>query len=466
MTAEIDKQAAAEVGLQAAQNKFSRGRQRLDVPDSPFMERVLKWILEHNVEHVHGPREVHYEIDELVVLVLLRNGRSYIKPFIEHYFSLGVKHIVFLDNGSTDGTVETLQKYDNVTVLRSNLPFKRYNLPMKQYLIEHFGRGRWTLNADMDELFEYPYSDVVNLKALLRYLNDNSYTAVVTYMLDMFPETLLPAENPAKEYEGLKEQYRFYDISDVRARDYSEIGDVGNVVANEQIEILQGGVMQRVFRTSPLLTKHPLVFLDDQIRPHDLSDHWVGNARIADFTAVFLHYKLSANLYDSVRREIEERRYYNRHGKYDKMHKILAEAPSLLMRNDTSKELKSVNELVGTRFVSVSEQYMSFVGNEAQREGNYSEESWSERLSEAFFNARAEVAAYGRKTRELQLELKELRPESKKNRATLQRARTAEKQIKAIQSSRSWKTLTVFKRMRIRAVDALGRLRDRGRRGG
>lgn len=468
MTADVDKPAAAEGNERVAAevdnreipNRVGRGRHRLDVPDSPLMERVLRWILEHNVEHVHGPREVDYGIDELVVLVLLRNGRPYIKPFIEHYFSLGVKHIVFLDNGSTDGTVEALQNYENVTVLRSRLPFKKYNITLKQYLVERFGRGRWTLNADIDELFEYPYSDVVSLKALLRYLNDNFYTAVVTYMLDMFPETLLSADSPATDYESLKELHRFYDISDVRTLDYSQVGDIGNVVANERIELLQGGVMQRVFGTSPLLTKHPLIFLDDRLTPHDLSDHWVGNARIADFTALFLHYKLSANLYGLVRREIEERRYNNLHGKYDKIHKVLAEAPSLLMRNDTSKELKSVNELVGTRFVSVSKQYMRFVENEAQRDGHYSEESRSERLAEAFFNARAEVAAYGRKTRELQQELKKLRAESRSKRAALNRARNAEMQIEAIQASRSWKTLTVLKRIRIRAGDLLGQLRN------
>jgi glycosyltransferase involved in cell wall biosynthesis len=468
MTAEVDKPAvaegnervAAEVDNREIPNRVGRGRHRLDVPDSPLMERVLRWILEHNVEHVHGPRDVDYGIDELVVLVLLRNGRPYIKPFIEHYFSLGVRHIVFLDNGSTDGTVQALQNYENVTVLRSRLPFKKYNITLKQYLVERFGRGRWTLNADIDELFEYPYSDVVSLKALLRYLNDNFYTAVVTYMLDMFPETLLSADSPATDYESLKELHRFYDISDVRTLDYSQVGDIGNVVANEWIEILQGGVMQRVFGTSPLLTKHPLIFLDDRLTPHDLSDHWVGNARIADFTALFLHYKLSANLYGLVRREIEERRYNNLHGKYDKIHKVLAEAPSLLMRNDTSEELKSVNELVGTRFVSVSKQYMRFVENEAQRNGHFSEESRSERLAEAFFNARAEVAAYGRKTSELQQELKKLRAESRKKRAVLNRARNAELQIEAIQASRSWKTLTLFKRIRIRAGEMLGQLRN------
>ena len=103
-------------------SRLARGRYRLDVPDSPLLEWVQAWILEHNVEHLYGPETVDYETDELVVLVLLRNGRPYIKAFIEHYFSLGANHVVFLDNGSTDGTVEALKSYGNVTVLRSMLP--------------------------------------------------------------------------------------------------------------------------------------------------------------------------------------------------------------------------------------------------------------------------------------------------------------------------------------------------------
>jgi Glycosyl transferase family 2 len=39
---------------------------------------------------------------------LVRDGRPYVRSFVEHYSSMGVKHLIFLDNGSTDGTVEAL----------------------------------------------------------------------------------------------------------------------------------------------------------------------------------------------------------------------------------------------------------------------------------------------------------------------------------------------------------------------
>jgi hypothetical protein len=33
-----------------------------------------------------------------------------VRSFVKHYDSIGVKHLVFLDNGSTDGAVEALQE--------------------------------------------------------------------------------------------------------------------------------------------------------------------------------------------------------------------------------------------------------------------------------------------------------------------------------------------------------------------
>src|SRR5215207_9288825 len=203
----------------------------------------------NSIEHLYGPEEVPYEEDELVLLCLMRNGRPYVNSFVEHHTSLGVKHLFFLDNGSTDGTVEALKQYDNVTVLRTALPFNRYELSMRQYLVERFcQKGRWCLYADMDELFNYPYSDVVSLGSLLRYLKSNSYTAVVAQMLDMFPEEPLSgsASNPLDE--PLKERHRFYDISNVRRENIKALPRLrNNSLESDDIEFFSGGVRSTLF---------------------------------------------------------------------------------------------------------------------------------------------------------------------------------------------------------------------------
>src|SRR3712207_3527632 len=116
--------------------------------DAPVSKTVLdqdpQLIVHPTVEHVYGPEEVAYGMDELIVLCLVRDGRPYVRSFVEHYSSMDVKHMVFLDNGSMDGTVEALKEYDNVTVLRTGLPFKEFGGLMRRYLAQRFGRGRWS----------------------------------------------------------------------------------------------------------------------------------------------------------------------------------------------------------------------------------------------------------------------------------------------------------------------------------
>src|ERR671917_786180 len=256
---------------------------------------MIEQIPPNSIEHLYGPEEVPYEEDELVLVCLVRDGRPYVRSFVEHHTSMGIKHMFFLDNGSTDGTVEALKQYDNVSVLHTGLPFKRYQVSMRQYLIERFGKkGRWCLYADIDELFDYPYSDVVGLDSLLGYLTSNSYTAVAAQMLDMFPEEPLSGREGNLEDEPLKELLRFYDLSNITRTSIKErLSLRNNTLESDDIEFFSGGIRGAIFGARPHLTKHPLVFLDGRIKPMEGlsldSDHWVDNARVADFTCVLFH---------------------------------------------------------------------------------------------------------------------------------------------------------------------------------
>jgi len=429
-----------------------------------MLERAQKWLIHNGLERLHGPAEIPRQEDDLVVLCLLRDGMSHLKTFVEHHFSLGAKHLVFLDNGSTDGTIEALKEFDNVTVLRTRRPYRTYQVSMKQYLVERFGQGRWTLYADVDELFDYPYSDAVSLKPLLGYLNENRYTAVVTHMLDVFPEDPLSESAEAPEGGSLKERHRFYDLADVIVRDYSEAEGLDNVVANGGIGIYQGGVQKRLFGISPMLTKHSLVFLDGKLRPMDLSDHFAGGARVADFTGILLHYKLSSGLFGMVRREVEERSYPNRFGKYDKYAKVLEEAPELSIRSQTSRELRSVNELAHSGFLTVSEEYMALVDREDRK---ISEEPRAllKALSEA--NKALGPGAWrtanlqGREAGKDQWRVEQLRGElDREGRKAEHLERQVynlkeytgnlERQLRAMRSSKLWRLLTFIGRVRAR----------------
>jgi len=329
-----------------------------------------KRVVHPSVEHVHGPEAVAYEADELVVVCLVRDGRPYVKSFVEHYLSLGAKHIFFLDNGSTDGTVEALKGYDTVSVLRSTLPFKRYQIHMRQYLVERFGRGRWCLCVDIDELFDYPYSDVVSLSSLLSYLNNNSYTAVIAQMLDMFPEEPL-SEAASEDDDSLKERHRFYDISNIRRTSVEERSPLrNNTYESDGIEAFFGGIRETIFGFTPYLTKHPLVLIDDRTKPVDGTLHWVDNARVADVTCVLFHYKfLDEYFHKQVARAVREKSYFKNSKEYTNYLKVLEKTPNLLVKGESARELRDVNDLVENGFLAVSKEYMLLIYEEERKKG-------------------------------------------------------------------------------------------------
>src|SRR5215213_4154905 len=329
-----------------------------------------------SVEHLYGPEEIPFDDDELVLVCLLRDGRPYVNSFVEHHTSMGIKHLFFLDNGSTDGTVEALKEYDNVSVLRTGLPFKRYEVSMGQYLVERFGQeGRWCLYADMDELFDYPYSDVVSLNSLLRYLNERSYTAVVAQMLDMFPEEPLSGRASSPD-EPLKERHRYYDISDVKRMSIKEHPLTDNNTCNStyesnDIEFYSGGIRPTVFDCiPPLLTRFALTFSDGKVKQFAGSGHRVDNARVADLTSVYLHYKfLDGYFHKKVAQAVREAQYSNNSVLYKRSLEVLESTPSLQVKRETARELRSVNDLVENQFLVVSEEYMMLVYDQARKKG-------------------------------------------------------------------------------------------------
>src|SRR5215211_4079332 len=360
---------------------LDRGRAENGTPHGLVLERAQKWILHFNTEHVHGPEEVGYEADELVVVCPVRDSRPYIKSFVEHYLSLGVKHLFFLDNGSTDGTVEALKGYENVTVLQTGLPYRNpkrggggTEALFKQYLVERFGKkGRWCLCADIDELFDYPYSDVVRFDSLLGYLNANSYTAVAAQMLDMFPEEPLSSQASNPLDEPLKERHRFYDISNIRRVNIKELPRLrNNTLESDDIEFFYGGIRNTLFPSKYTndLTKFPLVFSDDRIKPMDESSHWADNARVADFTCVLLHYKfLDGYFHQQATQAVREGQYSNNSVLYKRSLEVLERNPILQVKRETARELRSINELVENQFLVVSEEYMMLVYEQARKNG-------------------------------------------------------------------------------------------------
>jgi hypothetical protein len=312
-----------------------------------------------SVEVVHGPENVQCAEDELVVLCLVRDGAMWIHSFVEHYLALGAKHIFFLDNGSVDDTVERASRYKQVSVYRTNIPFKHFELGLRRWLTRTLGWKRWSVAPDADELWDYPYSDHVPLRDFLRYLNHGGYKAVVAHALDMFSD--VPFSQLASTPEDdIKKTYRFYDISDIiKTREMYWIRN--GQVQTDHIFCTFGGVRQRFFGTECLCqTRHALHFADEMSHPYKYDGHFTAGAPVADVTTVLLHYKFVGTLYEQAQKNLLLRNHHGGSENYRGFVEVLREHPDFCLHTDKADELARVDQLVDKDFLTVSSRYARF----------------------------------------------------------------------------------------------------------
>lgn len=325
-------------------------------------------VFHERIKRVSGPRSVTCRRNEFILVCLLKNGREYIRSFMRHYNDLGCRHFYFIDNGSTDGTMEMLGEYSDVTLYQTDLAHKDYENEIRRTIIEEQANC-WCLCVDIDELFDYPFSQVITMQQLLDYLNQNNYTAAAAYMLDMFSREVNFSDKQNSEDEDLKSVYTYYDISNVVKKPYfsENISTyLHNKLSNNRIEKYYGGIRRARFSTKEseyLLLKHPLVYVNGLLEPVT-TPHYCDNATVADITTLIRHYKFTHKFREKVNRSVQDGVYtYYAQKEYQAYHKVVKDSDTLsLYSSSTSRQLNNINQLVDEGFLIVSESYLRYAG--------------------------------------------------------------------------------------------------------
>jgi hypothetical protein len=313
------------------------------------------WLLPMRVHHVHGARRICRSAGDLLAITVVRDGRYYVEAFLDHHRRLGIRHFVMLDNGSTDGTLDVLCAQPDVTVLRTSAPYKHYENLMKRYLVRRFSRGRWNVFLDIDELFEYPESDRIDLAQFLGYLDHRRYTAVVAQMLDLFPREPLAA-GPVDPPGELGERFPFFDISNVSKLPYHY-----DTQPESPLRMHRGGIRRTVFGTDNALTKAPLIRCDDRIEPF-VDWHHARQATFADVSCVLLHYPFAPKFAAKAEEAARTGRYgIGASHEYRAYWALVRQQPELCLYSETAERFENVQQLVDTGFVLASECYLRWV---------------------------------------------------------------------------------------------------------
>jgi glycosyl transferase family 2 len=306
-------------------------------------------VVEAATRHVCGPEAIAPAPDECVVVCLVRNGRSYVDGFLEHHLRLGAAHVVFLDNGSTDGTREQVAGRDRVSVFSCALPYKLHKLAMKRWLIRRFARGGWGLCVDADEHFDYPASARVPLRSLLRYLTGRDRDAMPALLLDLFPAGPLRASWDAGA--GWRKAHEWYEAGSVKDVSIAAEG-------MEPIRLRYGGVRSRLGAERVCLTKFPLVRDDGRVRFLENDAHVVSHAKVADVSGVLLHYKFAPCFPARIADALEHGQYYQSSSEYRGYDEALRRDPDLTLWSPDARRYRGAED---PELASSSDDYRAWV---------------------------------------------------------------------------------------------------------
>jgi glycosyl transferase family 2 len=349
----------------ALRNYAAGARRRLRALAANVRAQAHELAFPQTVEWVSGSRRVGAAEDEFVVVCLVRDGAIYVPEFLRHYRELGAKHIVLLDNGSTDGTPGLVTREPDVTVMRTTVPYKIYKDIMKRWLVTRFGRHNWVLCVDIDELFDYPFRREIKAANFLRYLNRYNFSAVVAQMLDLFPQgTLLDHSTQAWRAE-----HRFYSLRDLDRCPYSAFYKGRNTAPPVGLDVIRGGIRLSVFQVRATLTKHPLLFPSRGVTY--LQAHHVSSARVADLSGVLLHYKFVGDFASYVRTVVKAESFWMNSEEYKQYLRAIETDPALSLYSETALEFSTVERLVDQGFLTASDQFRAEIAR--QRGGT----SWS-----------------------------------------------------------------------------------------
>lgn len=182
------------------------------------------------------------EVGKPYIICVVRNEADKLSHFFDHYNAVGDFNYVFIDNGSTDNSVNLMEKNNSTVYLAKSQFTTQRKLCWINKVYSRIPKDSWVLLLDADELLVYDGYENNSLNDVIDTLDENNITICGAVMIDMFSHKSVPTS----EYF---DNYAYFENSFHEEKSY-------------YFKSVYGGIREREFNPGGdrtfLLKKHPL----------------------------------------------------------------------------------------------------------------------------------------------------------------------------------------------------------------
>ncbi|MDR0364823.1 MAG: histidine phosphatase family protein [Bacteroidales bacterium] len=280
---------------------------------------------------------------DIILMAVFKYADNFIKHFLNHYKNIGISKFVFIDNNSSDRSVELINEFAQnekveIDIWGTKDVFNSIkSMGWKRRLISYYGLNRWYLVLDIDELFVFDGSDVNKFVKSLEALDCQAAGSV---MIDMYTKRPLSQVDQIVS-ENIIKEYRYFDKGPYSSNRNKKYG-----------RRVFGGLRQRVFFITPSLQKFPLIYVKEDtigLNPHFWYPYSI-NMNVK-FASALLHYKFLPHDIEKYDARAKSGVYYNDSYEYKTYIVRITKTPDLAFYDPkTSQEFEnfdSVKNILG-----------------------------------------------------------------------------------------------------------------------
>jgi len=250
-----------------------------------------------SVRHISGPASLSLSGDEVVAVCIGNNAAYYLPAFFDWHRRLGITRFLYIDNRSTDDSVDIACAQPDTIVVSCAASFRLYEKFLRSDVTRMHVKSGWCAMLDTDELLDYEHCESTPLPRFLAQENERGFTAVVAQMLDLFPSYDL-REAEGKPYQDCIRDFTYFDLRSIDRHDYFTVfGGIlrDNTISNPATCFLFGGIRNTVFGEYCALTKHPLIRIERSKRPF-IFPHYSNGVACSDRSILLRHYKFAGSV--------------------------------------------------------------------------------------------------------------------------------------------------------------------------